>query len=100
MAEEKEVKSEISTKGEADSKLAAKESVDEYEEGEIPLSDSSSRPTSAGVDSIPSLPQGPHPLENSWTLWFDSPAAKGRQSSWGVSMRNIHTFSTVEDFWR
>lgn len=97
MAGTKEVKSEISTKGQGDSELEAKNSVDEYEEGEIPLSDSSSRPTSAGVDSI--LPQ-PHPLENSWTLWFDSPAAKGRQSSWGVSMRNIHTFSTVEDFWR
>ncbi|KAK2993895.1 hypothetical protein RJ640_012769 [Escallonia rubra] len=40
-----------------------------------------------------------HPLEYSWTFWFDSPAAKSRQTAWGSSMRPIYTFSTVEEFW-
>ncbi|KAE9598963.1 hypothetical protein Lal_00022381 [Lupinus albus] len=40
-----------------------------------------------------------NPLENSWTFWFDSPSAKSRQTAWGSSIRNIYTFSTVEDFW-
>ncbi|KAI3830930.1 hypothetical protein MKX03_010228 [Papaver bracteatum] len=43
--------------------------------------------------------QGPHSLENSWTFWFDNPSAKSKQATWGSSIRPIHTFSTVEDFW-
>nr|2WMC_A Chain A, EUKARYOTIC TRANSLATION INITIATION FACTOR 4E [Pisum sativum]2WMC_B Chain B, EUKARYOTIC TRANSLATION INITIATION FACTOR 4E [Pisum sativum]2WMC_C Chain C, EUKARYOTIC TRANSLATION INITIATION FACTOR 4E [Pisum sativum]2WMC_D Chain D, EUKARYOTIC TRANSLATION INITIATION FACTOR 4E [Pisum sativum]2WMC_E Chain E, EUKARYOTIC TRANSLATION INITIATION FACTOR 4E [Pisum sativum]2WMC_F Chain F, EUKARYOTIC TRANSLATION INITIATION FACTOR 4E [Pisum sativum]2WMC_G Chain G, EUKARYOTIC TRANSLATION INITIATION F len=41
----------------------------------------------------------PHLLENSWTFWFDTPAAKSKQAAWGSSMRPIYTFSTVEEFW-
>ncbi|KAL3739757.1 hypothetical protein ACJRO7_021087 [Eucalyptus globulus] len=41
----------------------------------------------------------PHPLEHSWTFWFDNPAAKSKQMAWGASMRPIYTFSTVEEFW-
>ncbi|KAK4769983.1 hypothetical protein SAY87_030515 [Trapa incisa] len=40
-----------------------------------------------------------HPLEHSWTFWFDNPSAKARQVAWGASMRPIYSFSTVEDFW-
>lgn len=40
-----------------------------------------------------------HPLEHSWTFWFDSPAAKSKASSWGSSMRPVYTFHTVEEFW-
>nr|APC26088.1 eIF4E1a [Nicotiana tabacum]QNT12786.1 eukaryotic translation initiation factor 4E1-S [Nicotiana tabacum]UVX95297.1 eukaryotic translation initiation factor 4E1-S [Nicotiana tabacum] len=40
-----------------------------------------------------------HPLENSWTFWFDNPMAKSRQAAWGSSLRELYTFSTVEDFW-
>lgn len=40
-----------------------------------------------------------HPLEHSWTFWFDSPSAKSKQTAWGSSIRPIYTFSTVEDFW-
>ncbi|KAI3921870.1 hypothetical protein MKX01_005559 [Papaver californicum] len=43
--------------------------------------------------------QGPHSLEHSWTFWFDNPSAKSKQATWGSSIRPIHTFSTVEDFW-
>ncbi|KAI3938018.1 hypothetical protein MKW98_018574 [Papaver atlanticum] len=43
--------------------------------------------------------QGTHSLEHSWTFWFDNPSAKSKQATWGSSIRPIHTFSTVEDFW-
>ncbi|XP_076892045.1 eukaryotic translation initiation factor 4E-1-like [Bidens hawaiensis] len=53
---------------------------------------SSSRPGTAVVVEK-------HPLEHSWTFWFDNPSAKAKQAAWGSFMRAIHTFSTVEDFW-
>ncbi|KAK9706892.1 hypothetical protein RND81_07G159000 [Saponaria officinalis] len=42
-----------------------------------------------------------HPLEYSWTFWFDSPAAKAKAKpdEWGTSNCSIYTFSTVEHFW-
>ncbi|KAL7593887.1 hypothetical protein Lser_V15G32464 [Lactuca serriola] len=40
-----------------------------------------------------------HPLEHSWTFWFDNPSAKSKQVAWGSSIRPIFTFSTVEEFW-
>eukprot|EP00271_Cylindrocystis_brebissonii_P011635 TRINITY_DN29519_c0_g1_i1.p1 TRINITY_DN29519_c0_g1~~TRINITY_DN29519_c0_g1_i1.p1 ORF type:complete len:224 (+),score=43.91 TRINITY_DN29519_c0_g1_i1:153-824(+) len=39
-----------------------------------------------------------HPLENSWTLWFDNPSGR-QKSQWGDTLRKVYTFSTVEDFW-
>ncbi|PHU25091.1 Eukaryotic translation initiation factor 4E-1 [Capsicum chinense] len=41
-----------------------------------------------------------HPLEHSWTFWFDNPSGKSKQAAWGSSIRPIYTFSTAEDFWR
>lgn len=41
-----------------------------------------------------------HPLEHSWTLWFDNPSVKSKQTTWGSSLRSVFTFSTVEEFWR
>lgn len=40
-----------------------------------------------------------HPLEHSWTFWFDNPTGKAKQATWGSSIRPIYTFSTVEQFW-
>ncbi|XP_021866478.1 eukaryotic translation initiation factor 4E-1 [Spinacia oleracea] len=40
-----------------------------------------------------------HPLENSWTFWFDNPSAKSKAAAWGSSIRPIYTFSNVEEFW-
>jgi len=60
---------------------------DDREEGEI-----------ADDTPAPALP-ATHPLEHSWTFWFDNPQAKNKQATWGSSIRPIHTFSTVEDFW-
>ncbi|PRQ29333.1 putative translation Initiation factor eIF-4e [Rosa chinensis] len=67
----------------------------ELEEGEI---------VSGGGDEVSSKIAKPlhHPLEHSWTFWFDSPSAKNskpKQEDWGSSIRPIYTFSTVEEFW-
>ena len=40
-----------------------------------------------------------HPLESKWTLWFDNPDGKQKQSQWGQTLRAVYTFDTVEDFW-
>ncbi|KAL6206793.1 PREDICTED: eukaryotic translation initiation factor 4E-1-like [Fragaria vesca subsp. vesca] len=66
----------------------------ELEEGEI---------VGGGDDesSKMSKPQQ-HPLEHSWTFWFDIPSSKpgkSKQEDWGSSLRPIYTFSTVEEFW-
>lgn len=64
---------------------------DDLEEGEI----------MGGTDeSSKKLIEQPHPLEHSWTFWFDNPNAKSKQATWGSSMRSIYTFATVEEFWR
>lgn len=44
-------------------------------------------------------PPAKHPLEHSWTFWFDNPSAKSKAAAWGSTIRPIYTFSTVEDFW-
>jgi len=41
-----------------------------------------------------------HPLQNSWTIWYDNPQKRTNQASWGDHLKKITTFSTVEDFWR
>lgn len=64
----------------------------ETEEGEIVAGDSDAATAMA--------PPPRHPLEHSWTFWFDNPSAKSKQAAWGSSIRPIYTFSTVEDFWR
>ncbi|XP_009390800.2 eukaryotic translation initiation factor 4E-1-like [Musa acuminata AAA Group] len=67
---------------------------DEIEEGEIEDADADS-----DADAARRGGAQPHPLENSWTFWFDNPSAKSKQAAWGSSLRPIHTFATVEDFW-
>ena len=69
---------------------------EEPEEGEIvgEEDDTSSSSSKKGVV------EQPHPLEHSWTFYFDNPSAKSKQATWGSSMRPIYTFATVEQFWR
>ena len=69
------------------------EEEDELEEGEIAGGEDESKGSSATTAVT-------HPLEHSWTFWFDNPSAKSKQAAWGSSMRPIYTFSTVEEFWR
>ncbi|KAL6747643.1 eukaryotic initiation factor [Haematococcus lacustris] len=40
-----------------------------------------------------------HPLEQSWTLWFDNPTAKQTINKFGQTLKEVYTFDTVEDFW-
>jgi len=42
-----------------------------------------------------------HPLKFAWTLWYDAQLANGkRPAQWGENMKEVYTFTTVEDFWR
>ncbi|GMP72014.1 hypothetical protein CsSME_00030209 [Camellia sinensis var. sinensis] len=66
------------------------------EEGEIVSDDD----TSSSAKPTAPLAVESHPLEHSWTFWFDNPSAKSKQAAWGSSIRPIYTFSTVEGFWR
>lgn len=67
---------------------------DEPEEGEIVgVDDDSSKPSKGAIA------HQPHPLEHSWTFWFDGQSAKSKQAAWGTTIRPIYTFTTVEEFW-
>ena len=66
---------------------------EEREEGEIADDDNNSSSAAAPRGGV-------HPLEHAWTFWFDNPQGKSRQQAWGSTIHPIHTFSTVEDFWR
>ena len=68
---------------------------EDLEEGEIVVDD-----PSASLKQSAAITHQPHPLEHSWTFWFDNPSAKSKQAAWGSSMRPIYTFSNVEEFWR
>eukprot|EP01104_Vermistella_antarctica_P000007 TRINITY_DN0_c1_g1_i1.p1 TRINITY_DN0_c1_g1~~TRINITY_DN0_c1_g1_i1.p1 ORF type:complete len:297 (-),score=86.34 TRINITY_DN0_c1_g1_i1:133-1023(-) len=47
----------------------------------------------------PSNFQVKHPLQSSWTIWYDNPGKKTSQQSWGDHLKQIISFNTVEDFW-
>lgn len=61
-------------------------------------------PLVEGVQSLdiaePSNFSVKHPLQNSWTIWYDNPGKRSNQASWGDHLKKITTFSFVEDFWR
>jgi translation initiation factor 4E len=40
-----------------------------------------------------------HPLQNSWTLWFDNPGHKTNSKNWSQNLKQVFTFASVEDFW-
>eukprot|EP01004_Peranema_trichophorum_P008795 NODE_7545_length_766_cov_32.813375_g6933_i0.p1 GENE.NODE_7545_length_766_cov_32.813375_g6933_i0~~NODE_7545_length_766_cov_32.813375_g6933_i0.p1 ORF type:complete len:195 (-),score=19.15 NODE_7545_length_766_cov_32.813375_g6933_i0:132-716(-) len=39
-----------------------------------------------------------HPLQNSWTIWFDSKKTQVT-SDWFQNLQQVAVFDTVEDFW-
>ncbi|XP_019242421.1 PREDICTED: eukaryotic translation initiation factor 4E-1-like, partial [Nicotiana attenuata] len=39
-----------------------------------------------------------HPLEHSWTFWFDNPLAKSRQAIWGSSLRDVSIGKQWKEF--
>ncbi|XP_024544509.1 eukaryotic translation initiation factor 4E-1-like [Selaginella moellendorffii] len=61
--------------------------------------DASEREEGEIVASPKSIVKEKHPLEHSWTFWFDNPSGKNKQQQWGSSLRPVYTVSTVEDFW-
>ncbi|OMO82796.1 Translation Initiation factor eIF- 4e [Corchorus olitorius] len=71
------------------------EEEEELEEGEIAGEEDDTTSSSSKKGIV----EQPHPLEHSWTFWFDNPSAKSKQATWGSSMRPIYTFATVEQFW-
>lgn len=72
------------------------ENIEGPEEGEI-LEESDE--TVSSMEKPSKSLTAKHPLEHSWTFWFDSPSARSKQVAWGASMRPIYTFSSVEEFW-
>lgn len=57
-------------------------------------------PSSKTVFADPNNFSIKHPLQNTWTLWYDNPQGKTNQASWGDNLKKIMSFDTVEDFWR
>jgi len=47
-------------------------------------------------------PEQSHPLEDTWTLWFQKQNESGTTSAlaWLEGMKEVMSFGTVEDFWR
>jgi len=68
---------------------------------EEPMSSGSVSPQSRELSPSAELeapgPDTPkHPLQNDWTLWYFK---NDRQKSWELNLKEVITFSTVEDFW-
>ena len=56
-------------------------------------------PAAVETASAPDFTQK-HPLEHTWTLWYDNPKGQGQgQATWGQTLRSVYTFNTIEDFW-
>jgi translation initiation factor 4E len=72
------------------------------EEDQFPMEDAG-EPGSAGSIAAPPAADDfsrPHPLENSWTLWYNGAAKKGKDGTIDWSVKKIIDFDSVEDFWR
>lgn len=52
--------------------------------------------------SIENMGGQKHPLQHSWTMWYDSMSTSGNKSAgenWQAAVKKIVSFSSVEDFW-
>ncbi|KAG5179292.1 putative eukaryotic initiation factor 4E [Tribonema minus] len=66
-------------------------------EGEKPAADAAA----GTVAAAPAAPQ--HKLQTSWCFWYDKKHKKGGTGDYNeykANLHKVHTFSTVEDFWR
>jgi len=61
--------------------------------------DSGAETTAVQPPAAPDDFEVKHPLQDSWTWWFDNPKKKSTQSSWFANLKKIYSFGTVEDFW-
>ncbi|KAE8711834.1 Eukaryotic translation initiation factor isoform 4E-2 [Hibiscus syriacus] len=41
----------------------------------------------------------PHKLERKWAFWFDNQSKPKQGAAWGITLRKVYTFDTVEEFW-
>jgi len=55
-----------------------------------------------GIKQLTFDPNISHPLKFGWTLWYDAQLSGGKRpgGTWGDNIKEVFTFSTVEDFWR
>ncbi|XP_010529131.1 PREDICTED: eukaryotic translation initiation factor 4E-1-like isoform X1 [Tarenaya hassleriana] len=77
----------------------ADDEIEEAEEGEIVGGDGDGDGDIDGTRKSEAAAPQTHPLEQSWTFWFDNPSVKSKQVTWGSSLRPVYTFSTAEEFW-
>ena len=98
MVEEAAMMEESAAIAKRPSSARSENNRDELEEGEVEPADLSSSELEAAAP--PALMQSTHPLGHSRTFWFDNPSAKSKQAAWGSSILPVHTFATVDDFWR
>ncbi|KAJ3130341.1 translation initiation factor eIF4E [Nowakowskiella sp. JEL0407] len=69
------------------------------------MSAQDSEPTDSEVPQISTILSDPqsyshtHPLQNTWSIWFDHPGKKTNADNWAANLKKISTFSTVEEFW-
>ena len=55
---------------------------------------------SVSLEELPELlKNGPHPLQNEWTLWYFGQQKRSTLKSWAENLKEVVTFGTVEDFW-
>lgn len=55
---------------------------------------------SVSIEELPELlKNGPHPLQNEWTLWYYGQQKRSTLKSWSENLKEVVTFNTVEDFW-
>ena len=48
----------------------------------------------------PPIPEGEHPLQSAWTLWYAKKPAKDDEIHWRDTLLDLGTFNTIEGFWR
>lgn len=58
------------------------------------------------IESAPASPKTDidlsikHPLHTTWTMWYNPASSRNSSKTWTSNIREIWSFSTVEDFWR
>jgi len=73
-------------------------------EANATLAANNSLPASlSSVKQVPFDPNVRHPLRHRWTLWYEYNLSSGKRPTteqWGSNLKEIFSFTTVEDFWR
>jgi translation initiation factor 4E len=81
-----------------DGELEESEAYDDFIEGDEELDDTS-EPVSPLAEEKEDQTAVRHPLQSSWTLWYDHQDKNLKTSEWSANLNKVLTFDTVEDFW-